>query len=221
MDKDHRLDAPNNDSLNTIDQIGDRSITAAVYPHIHNEWDGIELMSGEARAKKQAEEQIRINLSIRKWFPIIGFLIPIPAVLYSILIAFAAQNLDMGQAGFMLLPVFAAIVLFGWLSYKSIKGVYTIFYNHSIKATPYFIAHVALLAIAFQGLFKIAQTLHGGWAVGDVLIVNGFLMGASIVLCAVLLFVWTSKKISGGWKLGIIIAMIAALAGAQVYYALA
>ncbi len=220
MDKDHRLDAPHNDTLSTIDQLDDRSASAAVYPHAHDEWEDIGLMSGEARAKKQAEEQIRINLTIRKWFPIIGFLIPVPAVLYSVLVAFAAENLDMKQAGFLLLPVFAALTLAGWLSYKSIRGVYKIFYNHSIKATPYLIAHIALLAIAFQGLFKVAQTLHNGWAVGDVLIVNGFLIGASIVLCGILLFVWTSRKISSAWKFSIVVATAAILGVVQVLYTL-
>lgn len=220
MDKDHRLEAPHNESLSTIDQLGDRSATAAVYPHAHDEWEGIGLMSGEARAKKQAEDQLRINLTIRKWFPIIGLLIPIPAVLYSVLIAFAAENLDFKQAGILLLPAFAAITIAGYLSYKSIRGVFRIFYNHSIKTTPYLIAHVGLLAIAFQPLFRFAQTFHSGWAVGDVLIVAGFLLGASVLLSGPLLFVWTSRKISSAWKFAIVLVLAAILGAVHVFYTL-
>lgn len=218
MDKDHRLEAPHNDALSTIDQIGDRSTSAAVYPHAHGEWEGVDLMSGNSREKKLAEERIRINISIRKWFPIIGLLIPVPVVLFTVMVAFAAENLDIKQAGILLLPVFFAITVAGYLSYRSIKGVYSIFYNHSIKTTPYLIAHVSLLVIAFQGLFKLAQQFHSGWAVGDVLIVNGFLVGASIVLSGILLFIWTSRKLSSAVKFGIIAFMAAVIGGVQLYY---
>ena len=153
MNKLDKLDAPNNETLSSIEQIEDRSGLAATYPTARSEWDGIALMSGEARAQKQHEDQIRINMAIRKWFPVVGLLIPMPFVLLSIMLAIAATHLDMKQAGILLLPVFFAIALWGYLSFKSIQIVYKIFYAHSIKTTPYLIAHLILLGICFQGSF--------------------------------------------------------------------
>lgn len=218
MDKNHQLDAPNNDSLAGIDQIGDRSGLSAVYHHAHNEWDGVELMSGEARAKKQAEEEIRINMGIRKWFPVIGFLIPFPVSLF-LLLGAAGTYLKLEEMStVIIIPVFFGTALGAYISYRALKAVFKIFYDHSIKTIPYLIAHIIFLGVAFQGLFKWAQTFHTGWAVGDVLIVGAFLEALSIVLCGVLLFLWTSRKIPANLKIGILIGLIVIIAGIQLAY---
>ena len=216
MDKNHQLDAPNNDSLKDIQQLDDRSGLAAVYPQARNEWEGVELMSGEARAQKQADEQIRINMAIRKWFPIVGLLLPMPAVLLAVMLAVAATYLDMKMARVMLLPVFAGIALWGYLSYKSIRGVYKIFYSHSIKATPYVITHIAILLIGLQGLFVISQVFHSGWLIGDILIVSGFCLLASSFLSGILLYIWTTRKVGSSFKFLLIATLALVTVAAQI-----
>ncbi len=220
MDSKHRLEAPNNDSLKDIEQIGDRSGSAAVYPHAKNDWEGVDLMSGEARMKKQEDDKRRINLTIRRWFPVIGFLIPVPAVLGAAIIALAAEFLDPKSAALFLLPVFFAVFLWGFLSYHSLKAVHTIFYNHSIKLLPYLIAHIGLLLIAFRGLFMYSQTFHNGWAIGDVLIVDGVIILASMILSGILLFIWTTRRITSGWKFALLAFLAVAIAGIQLLYEL-
>lgn len=218
MDKNHRLDAPNNESLSTIEQLEDRSGLAATYPRARNDWDGIGLMSGQARSEKQAEERLHIYMSIRKWFPVLGLLIPLPAILLASMIAVAATYLTFDMAGFILLPVSLGVLLWGYISYKVVRGVYSIFYNHSIKATPYLVAHLALLGIGFQGLFTIGQLFHSGWGIGDVLIVCGVVLLASVILCGILLFIWTSKKILSHWKVAILVGLAIAIAVAQLIF---
>jgi hypothetical protein len=221
MDSKHHLNAPNNDALKEIEQIGDRSGSAAVYPHAKNDWENVDLMSGEARMKKQEADRLRVNLTIRRWFPIVGILIPMPAVLAAITVALAAEYLDPKAAALLLLPVFFGVFLWGFLSYHSLKAVRTIFYNHSIKLMPYLIAHVALLAIGFRGLFRYAQTLHNGWAVGDVLIASAVVLLASMILAGILLFIWTTRRITSNWKFGLLGALAAIIAGIQLLYELA
>lgn len=219
MDKNHRLDAPNNEALSDIEQIEDHTRLAATYPTARSEWDGIELMSGEARAKKRDEEQIRINAAIWKWFPIIGLLIPMPAVLLAPMLALAATHLDIKDAGILLLPVFFAVGLWGYLSFKSIRAVHSIFYAHSIKTTPYLFAHVILLGLSFRGLFLLAQSLHSGWAIGDVLIVDAIILTTSILLAGILLFIWTTRRLTSNWKIGILAMIACAVIAIQVVYA--
>lgn len=220
MEKFHKLDSPNNDRLSDIEQIEDRSGLAASYPTARNEWESIPLMSGEARAKKQAEEQIRINAAIWKWFPIIGVLAPLPVVLLSLLLAISATYLDFKEAAYLLLPVFFAAFLWGYLSFKAIQALRRIFYTHSIKAAPYLIAHFILLGVSFQGVFLLAQTLHSGWVIGDVLIVNGIILAVSIILAGILLFIWTTRRLSSNWKIASLALLAVCIAGAQVAYAL-
>lgn len=220
MDSKHRLAAPHNDSLKDIDQIGDRSESAAIYPHAKNDWESVDLMSGEARMKKQEADRLRVNLTIRRWFPVIGILIPMPAVLAAVTIALAAEFLDPKAAALLLLPVFFGVFLWGFLSYHSLKAVRTIFYNHSIKLAPYFVAHVALLIIGFRGLFMYAQTFHNGWAIGDVLMVSAVVLLASMILAGVLLFIWTTRRIASNWKFVILAFLAVAIAGIQLLYEL-
>ncbi|MGH7218036.1 MAG: hypothetical protein ACREGE_01125 [Candidatus Microsaccharimonas sp.] len=220
MDSKHRLDAPNNDTLKDIEQIGDRSESAAVYPHAKNDWDGVDLLSGEARMKKQEADRLRVNLTIRRWFPIIGFLIPVPAVALAAMAALAMDYLDPKMAIYLLLPVFFGVFVWGFLSYHSIKAVRTIFYNHSIKLLPYLIAHVGFLLVAFRGLFMYAQTFHNGWAIGDVLMVGAIVFLASMILSGILLFIWTTRRIASNWKLLLLLILTVAIAGIQLAYEL-
>lgn len=220
MDSNHHLDAPNNDTLKDIEQLGDRSASAAVYPRAKNDWDGVDLMSGEARMQKQEADKVRINLTIRRWFPVIGFLIPVPAVALAAMVALAIDYLDPNMAIYLLLPVFFGVFVWGFVSYHSIKAVRTIFYNHSIKLLPYLIAHVGFLLVAFRGLFIYAQTFHNGWPIGDVLTVGAVIFLASMILSGILLFIWTTRRITSRWKILLLLILTVVIAGIQLGYEL-
>ena len=86
MDKDHRLDAPDNESLSGIEQISDHSDLTTIYPHAHLDWEKDELISRDEREKRRDDERLRVSLSLRKWFLPIGLLIPLPFLFMSFFI---------------------------------------------------------------------------------------------------------------------------------------
>lgn len=216
MDRDHRLEAPNNDSLSEIEQLSDRSNVGAVYRHAHDEWEGVGLMSGKERQEKYDQEQIRINLGIRKWFPIIGLLTPIPFVLMAVMLALAAQYLDMKMAGLVMIPVLLGVVLWAYITYKVVRGVYAIFYNHSIKATPFLVAFVGLLALSYHQLHLFTERYFGEDPLNNVLLVGGVVTTVSIILCGVLLFIWTSRRLSANVKVTFILTFALAIIAVEV-----
>lgn len=200
MDRDHRLDAPDNDSLQTIEQIEDRSELTTLYPHSHSEWEGVDLLSREAREEKRNQEQLHINISIRKWFPVIGLLAPIPFILGSILTTLAFTYLRVESMAFLLLPVAFAIVAWFYISYRSVKGIVSIFYAHSIKATPFVLTLLSLIVLGLQGHYVAIEPYYTDSLVYNALLSSGVILLTSIILSGLLIFIWTTRTISAKTK---------------------
>lgn len=211
MDKDHRLDAPDNEELSTIEQIDNHSELTTLYPHVHHEWEGADLLSSDERTRKHDEEQLRISMTIRKWFPIIGLLVPIPAFLIAFSAIIAPRFLKPDDMGILLLPVLGIVALIGWLSFRSIQQVYIIFYNHAIKATPFLVVLIGYLLLSLFSLFIVTQPLHTGDYFIDAMIISGVVWGASIVYSAILVFIWSSRRLGARAKLWLIAGIAAAL----------
>lgn len=204
MDRDHRLDAPDNEELSAIKQLDNHSELASLYPHVHKEWEGSDLMSSEDRANKRDAEQLHISMSIRKWFPIIGLLVPTPAILIAFMAIGASRYLRPDDMGILLLPVLGIVALVGWLSFRCIQQFYTIFYNHAIKATPFLFVLVVYLLLSLFSLFIVTQPLHTGDFLIDAMIISGATWTASIIFSAILVFIWSSQSVPARAKLWII-----------------
>lgn len=221
MDRDHRLDAPDNEALSTIEQLSDRSELTTIYPHKHTEWEGIEIMSRDEREKKINEEQLAISLSLRKEIIPIALLIPLPFVLAGILLTLTANYLSLEKLGFILLPVLIIIGGLMYASYRGFKHGYRIFYKHGVRALPYILALIALLGMSLHSIFLLTEPLHTGEEWVDVLVISGAVFLTSILYNLILIFVWSSPRLSAGLKIAIVgIMALLILLGTSLFYVL-
>lgn len=200
MDKNHRLDAPSNESLRTIEQIDDRSELTTLYPNAKTTLEG-DLLSYEAREEKKEKERLRISLTLRRWFAVIGLLTPLPLVLGVLLFSVGIIFIREDTLIYLLLPIIFTFALWAYASYKSLGYVYNIFYNHSIRATPFVVTLLCLLLMSMQGHYVAVSPYYS-----DLLIVNAALSGVivlatSIVLSGILLLIWTARRLSAGIKI--------------------
>lgn len=200
MDRDHHLDAPNNDSLSDIEQLTDHSGLTTIYPHQHLEWEGEELMSKQDRENKQDKEKLMITLTIRKWFLAIGLIVPLPIITIVWLLFFSAAHFNLKETGVLLIPMLFAVGLFGVASYFAYKYVWKIFYNHAVKAGPFLWTLLGLLAMSFPALMYGTEAFHTGDYAIDTLIIGAAAVVESIILAGVLLLIWSSHALSSRGK---------------------
>lgn len=219
MDKDHRLDAPDNESLSTIEQISDHSELTTIYPHAHLGWEKDELIPHDEREKRRNDERLRISLSLRKWFLAIGILIPLPILFMGFLVSIAPEVFDMKKLQFMALPVLIAAGFFIFLTYKGFKYAFKIFYKHGTKPVPFILALLGLLALSTNAVFLLTEPLHTGHYAIDSVIVDGGLLVASILYSLALVFIWSSPRLTSGAKLAYvgIIALLILMGTASLY----
>jgi len=204
MDGKHRLDAPNNESLQDIEQLGDHSDLSTLYFNAHVEWEGKEIISDAERHARHAKEVLDVTLSIRKWFVVIGLLIPLALVSFVVLLAFATTYITTDNARFALLYVILLTACWLIISFVSLRRVYAIFYAHGIRATPFVVMLIALSGLSAQASYLLTRPLQPGTFLGNTLVVSAGTMLASVVLTGLLLFIWTTPRLSGNGKVGII-----------------
>ena len=214
MDKDHRMDAPDNDSLRTIEQVPDHSELSSIYPRAHDQWEGTELMSSEEREKKRTREQLNINLSIRRWFFIVGLLIPVPFLLAAVMSAVGVTYVTEQNLGFALVPIILALGLWLLFSRLAFKKVADVFYGHSIGAVPYLVAHIGLLVLGTQATYIAASSFFGDSLIYNTLLTSALIMAMSIFLSGVLLVIWTSPLLSSRLKFISVVVIALAIVGA-------
>ena len=203
MDRKHQLDAPDNDNLKGISQLDDHSGLTTIYPHAQNQWDG-DLMSTEARETKQAKELSAITLSIRKWAIPIGFLAIAPIVAAVLLVSIALTYVTKDNASILLFPMMLIIAAWGIASFAAIKRLYGIFYEHALQATPFFIILLVLMGLSVQSVYVLSSSLQNSSIIYNVAVVSGIALIVSAVLSWILLLLWTSPRIAGNTKLGLI-----------------
>ncbi len=219
MDRDHRLDAPDNEALSAISQLDDHSELTTIYRRAHSEWEGVDIMSRDARESKLKAEKLRISLSLRKWFVPIGLLIPLPFIIMSLFVTFAGKYFDVATLGFMTLPLLIGIGFVLFLSYKGFRYGYRIFYTHGTKGLPFILCLVALLGLSLNPLFLLTEPLHTGDHTIDGFIVAAGVLILSVIYSAIMTFVWSSPRLSSGLKIACvgIMALVIAIGTAILY----
>ncbi len=211
MDRNHRLDAPNNDSLQDIEQVADRSGLSTLYFNAHKEWEGKELLTDEQREAKQTKEQLDILIAIRKQSPLVALLVPTPIVLFIIMLAAAAAYLTPENMRFTMPLALLAVATWGIISFFAVRKAYAIFYKHALQATPFILILVAMLGLSTQVSYLLTEPFHTDTLILNVMIVSAGTYLASIILSTFLLFVWTSPRIKGTAKIGLLLLAVALL----------
>ena len=203
MDRNHQLDAPDNDNLRAINQLDDHSGLTTIYPHAHDQWDG-DIMSTEARETKQAKELDNISISIRKWAVPVGVLAIAPIVSASLLAAVALTYVTEDNASLLLFPMMIITGIWGLVSFAAIKKLYGIFYEHALQATPFFVMLLVLMGLAVQSIYIVTRPFQSGSFIFNTAIISGVALVVSVALSWILLVIWTSRRIAGNTKLGLI-----------------
>lgn len=219
MDRDHRLDAPDEEALRSIEQLGDHSELTTIYRRARHEWDGVDIVSREEREKQQREDRLRISLSLRKWFLPIGLFIPLPIILITLLLTLTSQYFSIQGLGILLLPVLIGVGALMYASYRAFKYAYKIFYAHGVRALPFILIQLSLLGMSLNGLFLVTEPLHNGEEWHDMLIVAGAVLVTSVFYSLILVLAWSSPRLGSAGKVGIagLLALFALCGTAALY----
>lgn len=201
MDKKHRLESPNNESLRTIEQVSDRSELSVLYRKARSEWEGKNLITEEERQSKQFKEHLHALLGIRRRLLEIALLPLVPFVLFALLSVAITTNIAPDNYRFLLIGVIFAIGVWGVFSFLAVQRVYAIFYKHGVRATPFLVVLLSLVGLATQASFLLTNGLVLEPAVMRAAIVSGLGCLASIPITAALLYLWTSPRIPAKLKI--------------------
>lgn len=220
MDRKHKLSTPNNDALGLIEQLEDRSGLSTLYPTAKGQWSG-ELLTTQQREEKRNKESSAFMRGILIHFVSVGMLIPIPLILAALLGVFLVAISNLDKPEYWVFPLMIAFGIWVGVTYLCLRKLYAIFYDHSLRATPYLLFHVVLLGLALQAVYLgiaplISESLF--YAVSS-LSVFAFVISTSLSL--LLLTLWTQPSLSGNAKVGIVGALAVGLVGLIAWLALA
>ncbi len=216
MDKDHQLDAPHNESLRGIEQLGDRSELSAVYPHPHKEWEESNMLSSDDRDRKHLKEREIITTSVRKSFIAIGLLTPVPFIVFVCFSAALSAVATKDNLGFLLLPIIIGLGLWVLVSYLALRRVHTIFYSHALRTVPFLATLLCLLAMCAQTLYSVTRPMQVNSFMVNSLALSGLLLIASVILSGILLFIWTSPRLHPSAKVSYMALLSVLLLGLAV-----
>ena len=215
MDRNHQLDAPDNEALSRIDQVGDHSSLSTLYRKSKNDWTG-ELVSEDERERRRQTKYDTISFGIRKQFHTVGFLITLPIVAMSIIIAAAFALVTDDNVGIMVIPAIFVFLFWVMGTYFGYRKVYGIFYNNALQATPYIIILLLFLGLLTPIIHSLTAGFHDQNAFVATALVAGIELLIGIIISYPLLLIWTTPKLSGNVKMTIICAPVVMLIGVNL-----
>ncbi len=220
MDRKHKLDAPNNESLKHIEQFGDRSELSTLYPRRGKQWDG-DLVSPEERDRRRQKKDETLSFGIRKQFWLVGLLTPLPLVILSLFIGVIFAIATEDNIPQLVIPGMFLFFIWMMLLYGIMRKTNEVFYRHSLRAIPYIVTLVILLALSVQSIYLLTIPLHSEQLVASLALVGAIELGWSILISYGLIFLWTTPRLSGNTKMSLIAVFAAALLGVSVLLTIA
>lgn len=215
MDRKHKLNAPDNDSLQFIEQVNDHSELSTLYPHAHDQWTG-EIMTEEARLKKRDKEHEEITTKIIWKFWLIGVLAPIPIILAAIITVLAFLYINPEQMATFIVPALIALLVWAGASYFAIRRIFLVFYNHALRAGPFLVTLLVMLGLSVQTIYVLTLPLHNQSPIHAVTLISGIILLWSILLSLLLLWIWVTPYLRGNGKfslLAILAVILIAVSG--------
>ena len=216
MDSNHKLDAPDNESLSGIDQVGDHSGLSTIYRRAKDGWSG-ELVTDTERERRRQEKFDKISFGIRKQFVAVALLIPYPFVLGTILLAAAFTFVTEQNAGTLAIP--AIFVFLFWIitSVMSYKKLFAMFYANALQAGPFIITLLVVLGLFATIIHVLTAAIHEQQGLFSSVIVGVSELLISLVITLPLLILWTTPRLSGNARVGIIGIFVLILGGVNAY----
>jgi hypothetical protein len=200
MDRNHTLEAPNNDELSTIEQIEDRSDLSGIYRAPGEQFQG-EILSEEERTKVKAEELEAITSGIGRSALSVGLLVIYPFVSGALI---AVGLYELAVMAYPMVLVSAAILSIGiWMltSYKAYASIYKLFYKHALRAGPFLVVALVSLIMASQAIYgTVVDNFSVQSAVFNVSLISLLLVMYSLIISYILLGIWGNSKLKSGVK---------------------
>lgn len=206
MDENHRLDAPDNDSLSQVEQLQDRSELSSIYPHAGKQWEG-DLISQEERERRRQHKEDMMSFGIRKHAWKIGLLAPLPLVLLGLFLAGSAKGIALTNINLMVIPMIIVFLIWIAITLNIYKRVFTLFYAHALRAVPFLMISFVIWLLSVQIIYTLTTSIHNQQPLNAVAIVGAISLLWSMIISYILLLVWTTPRINGAGKV-IIIAVI-------------
>lgn len=203
MDNKHKLDAPNNESLRSIEQVSDHSELSTLYRSAGKQWTG-EVVSHEERERRLQHEQDTRTFGIRKQFWTVGLLAPLPLVLLSLILGAAFTIVNENNVAYYVIPMLIVSGIWAALSFNIIRRIFELFYQHGLRAGPFLIVLLTFLGLSIQIIYVLTMPLHGQQLLSSVMMICAIELLWSIIITYALLLIWTTPTISGGVKVAII-----------------
>lgn len=216
MDHNHRLEAPDNEALKDIEQVADHSDLSTLYRKAKDQWDG-ELLTDQEREKRRQNKYDTISFGIRKKFLLIGFLIPLPFFLAWLIGSVALNFVTDDNVSMMAIPAIFVFLAWAMLSFFSYKRLFVLFYDNALNAGLFITVLLTLLGLSAVSIFKLSDSIHQAQVFESALTVTGFGFVWSVILTIPLLYLWSTPRLSGNAKLGVIALIGLALAGIAAY----
>ena len=200
MDSSHKLDAPNNEELRTIEQIEDRSELGTLYREPGDQYDGT-ILSPEARDKAKAEKLEALTSGISRSSFKIGFLLPYPFI-SGLLLAFGIYTTTSWiNTGVLIALLIVAGGFWVLTSYFAYAAIYKIFYKHALRTGPYLFVMLLSVLAASQAIYGIVtEQFSTQSALFNIALVSLFVILYSVIATFVLLLVWGSAHVNAVFK---------------------
>lgn len=216
MDRSHKLDAPNNDELKDIEQLGNRSDISTLYPHAHDQWTG-DLIGDEERNQRRQKKLDTISFGIRNHFVTIGLLILLPFIIALLAATLGVLFIDDDTVTMFVIP--AIFVFLGWsiLTYIIAKKIHTLFYMNAVRTAPYIVTVLLLLAVSVPAFYQLTLELHQERLLLALVYVSALVTVWSVILNFILLRIWTTPVLSGNVKVLCIAGIGLATAATAAY----
>lgn len=216
MDSGHKLDAPNNEDLQLIEQVGDHSDLSTIYPHANNQWTG-DVVSLDERDRRQQQKIDTASFGVRSEFAIIGALLPFPIIAAFVPVAATLPLMNDDNVAYFVIPGIFAFFIWAGLTFASYRKVHRVFYKNTLQTLPFSLFHLSVLALSIPACYLITLPVHEGRLLQATVLVSLVELLWSILLCLVMLRLWTTPLLSGGAKLGIIMIIGLSFIGMAAY----
>lgn len=216
MDRNHRLDAPDNEALKNIEQVADHSELSTLYRKAKDQWDG-ELVSDEERETRRKNKYDTISFGIREKFLLIGFLIPLPFAMALLVASIVLTLVTEDNASLFVIPMIFTVLFWVICSFFAYKKVAALFYGNALNAVPFITILLLLLALSIPTIYELTRPIHSGVLFTSSLTVIGIGFIWSIILTIPLLRIWSTPRLSGNAKFGLITLIAVVLLGAALY----
>ncbi len=210
MDRKHRLEAPHDEELRTIEQINPHEELSALYRNPKNSWDG-ELVSVEEREERREKKDRAISSTITRQFIAVGIFGISPLVLLALLVTAIVVTVEQVASAYIVFPAMIGFLLWVMFALHLLQAYRNIFYDHALSSTVFLFFQTVITGLGSYSFLTLMVMRFDIGIFPSALLISGFSLIWSALASFVLLHIWVNRFIGASAKLALIL-LLAALA---------